>query len=314
MRSEWSAAADAVVSELGGSAAAYRALIDEIAQSADVRLRVMPDIIAGASAGGINGNNIGSGSLTVAGGAPLDIDTTGQVRAVSLTAQNGALVRLEAGSLRTNTLTMNGSGTFNWQGGTLEVYSQTVLASGSDVSAPGGSYVYSGRELLVNGNLTTGADSILDLGELYTAGVTAFDYITVSGTLDLSVAGDTLELFSNPYLLRSGNGGNLYDYGTIPLVTATGGIIGVFDNILAPSADGRPFSAYTGVWPVSGDPSDLPIDTYYIEQTATQILLHYHVSAAIPEASTASLFVFGLIGLRRITRRPTPRRSPADSV
>ncbi len=41
--------------ELGGSAAAYRALIDEIAQSADVRLRVMPDIIAGASAGGING-------------------------------------------------------------------------------------------------------------------------------------------------------------------------------------------------------------------------------------------------------------------
>jgi hypothetical protein len=88
-----------------------------------------------------------------------------------------------------------------------------------------------------------------------------------------------------------------------PFITATGGIIGVFDNILAPSADGRPFNAYTGVWPVSGDPSDLPVDSYYIEQTATQILLHYHVSAAIPEASTAGLFVFGLIGLRRITRR-----------
>jgi patatin-related protein len=40
---------------LTGSAAVYSALIDEIAQETGVRLRVLPDIIAGASAGGING-------------------------------------------------------------------------------------------------------------------------------------------------------------------------------------------------------------------------------------------------------------------
>jgi patatin-related protein len=40
---------------LGGSAGAYAALIDEIARTTATRLRVLPDIIAGASAGGING-------------------------------------------------------------------------------------------------------------------------------------------------------------------------------------------------------------------------------------------------------------------
>ena len=253
--------------------------------------------------GGINGNNIGSGSLTVANGATLAVNTTGQVRSTGVTAQNGATVLLEAGTLRTNTLTLNGSGTFNWQGGALHAYSQAVLGSGADVSGPGGSYVYAGREIAVTGSLTTGADSILDLGDLYTAGVTVFDYITISGSLDLSSAGDTLRIFSSPYLLRSGNGGSLFDYGTIPLVTATGGITGVFDTLVAPVSDGRPFALYTGVWPVSGDPSDLPVDTYYIEQTPTQILLHYHVSAAIPEASSSALFLLGLLGLRRLARR-----------
>ncbi|MFL0413821.1 patatin-like protein [uncultured Sphingomonas sp.] len=40
---------------LGGSAGAYAALLSEIAETAEVRLRILPDIIAGASAGGING-------------------------------------------------------------------------------------------------------------------------------------------------------------------------------------------------------------------------------------------------------------------
>ena len=40
---------------LSGSAAAYEALLDEIAAVTGTRLRVLPDIIAGASAGGING-------------------------------------------------------------------------------------------------------------------------------------------------------------------------------------------------------------------------------------------------------------------
>lgn len=39
----------------GGSAAAYVSLLSEIAETTNTRLRVLPDIIAGASAGGING-------------------------------------------------------------------------------------------------------------------------------------------------------------------------------------------------------------------------------------------------------------------
>ena len=39
----------------GGSRAVYRLLIDEIAAAGEIRLRILPDIIAGASAGGING-------------------------------------------------------------------------------------------------------------------------------------------------------------------------------------------------------------------------------------------------------------------
>ena len=40
---------------LTASAAVYAKLIEEIARSAGIRVRVLPDIIAGASAGGING-------------------------------------------------------------------------------------------------------------------------------------------------------------------------------------------------------------------------------------------------------------------
>jgi patatin-related protein len=40
---------------LGGSAGVYAALIGDIAATTNVRLRVLPDIVAGASAGGING-------------------------------------------------------------------------------------------------------------------------------------------------------------------------------------------------------------------------------------------------------------------
>ncbi len=38
-----------------GSPEVYRALLEEIGETADIRLRILPDIIAGASAGGING-------------------------------------------------------------------------------------------------------------------------------------------------------------------------------------------------------------------------------------------------------------------
>ena len=53
----------------GGSRAVYRTLLAEIAGAADVRLRILPDIVAGASAGGINGIFLGQ---AVATGQSLD--------------------------------------------------------------------------------------------------------------------------------------------------------------------------------------------------------------------------------------------------
>jgi fibronectin-binding autotransporter adhesin len=85
---------------------------------------VVEGALAVTGAGGINGNNIGAGSITVSAGAALNIDTSGQVRASGVTALTGAVVRMDAGTLRTNSVTMNGSGTFNWQGGTLQAYSR----------------------------------------------------------------------------------------------------------------------------------------------------------------------------------------------
>ncbi len=269
------------------------------------------DVLGGtllvSGTGGITGGN--GGNLTTSAGATFQMNTSGVVGAGS-TLLAGTL-RLDAGTLRTNAITMNGAGTFNWQGGALSTFSNAVLGSGSDVSSAGGAGVYSGRTLQVTGDLTTGPGTLLDLGELYTAGSTVFNSINITGSLDLTALGDTLKIFSSPYLLRSSNVGNMLDYGTIPLVTAAS-ISGAFDSILLPSSDGRPFSLYTGAWPVSGDPGDLPVDTFYIEQTANQILLHYHVSAAIPEPSTAALALAGLLGLRivGVARR---RREEGDA-
>ncbi len=53
----------------GGSRAIYRKLLEEIAEAADTRLRILPDIVAGASAGGINGIFLGQ---AVATGQSLD--------------------------------------------------------------------------------------------------------------------------------------------------------------------------------------------------------------------------------------------------
>jgi patatin-related protein len=53
----------------GGSRAVYRQLLDEIGAAGDIRLRVLPDIIAGASAGGINGIFLGQ---AIATGQSLD--------------------------------------------------------------------------------------------------------------------------------------------------------------------------------------------------------------------------------------------------
>ncbi|MES2754552.1 MAG: patatin-like protein [Pseudomonadota bacterium] len=56
-------------STAGGSFGIYRTLLQEIETAADIRLRILPDIIAGASAGGINGIFLGQ---AIATGQSLD--------------------------------------------------------------------------------------------------------------------------------------------------------------------------------------------------------------------------------------------------
>ena len=246
-----------------------------------------------------------SGNIGVASGATLRINTTGQVRGPALNITGGGTVLLEAGTLRTNSIT--GSGSLVWSGGDLVIYSNAGLGSGSDVSSPNGSGVYRGRELTLTGDLTTGAGTALDLGDLYIAGSTVFNHLAISGSLTVG-ANTTLRSLTSPYLLRGSNGGANFDYGSLVLVEALGGIInpGNFD-FLAPGADARPFSEYTGPWVAAGDPNQLPVDTWYLETTPTQIIFHYKVSAAVPEPGTAGIMIAGGLLLRVLSRR---RRAP----
>ena len=254
----------------------------------------------------------GSGSITEGGnvtaqtGGVFRMNTTGQVAAASTIADNSSAVLLEAGTLRTNSITMNGTGTFNWSGGTLQTYSPVSFASGSDVSGAYGPEVRMGRQLAVNASLTTPANSEIDLDDLYIAGTVAYNQISILGSLTVG-ANTTLRAIESPYLLRPSNGGSPSDWGTLVLVDATGGITnpGNF-NFIAPVNDGRPFVEYTGTWPLSGNPQNLPANTWYLELTANQVLFHYHVTAAIPEPASAGLLSMGVLLLRALRRRKTP--------
>ncbi|MFO1521967.1 MAG: hypothetical protein U1G05_07975 [Kiritimatiellia bacterium] len=121
-------------------------------------------------------------------------------------------------------------------------------------------------------------------------------------------ANTTLRSLTSPYLLRGSTGGTPSEWGTLVLVNAAGGITnpGNF-TFVAPGTDGRAFAEYTGTWPLSGNPQNLPMDTWYLERTSSQILFHYHVSAAIPEPASAGIMIAGGLLLRALSRR---RRAP----
>jgi hypothetical protein len=90
------------------------------------------------------------------------------------------------------------------------------------------------------------------------------------------------------------------------LVHAEGGITYASPNALsfiAPVSDGRSFEEYTGVWPASGNAGDLPDNTWYLELGANEIILHYRVTAAIPEPSSVGLLIGGAFLLKAIRRR-----------
>ncbi len=243
------------------------------------------------------------GNLAATSGGVFRINTSGAVSAPQTSIQTGSTISLEAGTLRTNAISLGGTGSFAWSGGTLEAYSPVGLGSGSDVSAPGGAQVYQGRQITMTGDLITGAGTVLDLGDLYSAGATVYNNIAITGSLTVG-AGTELRSLDSPYLLRGSTGGAPADYGTLVLVEALGGIINPANfTFVPPSPDGRAFSEFTGMWVSAGDPDQLPVDTWYLETTPTQILFHYKVSAAIPEPGTAGLLIAGGLLLRLVSRR-----------
>ena len=247
------------------------------------------------------------GNLNASGTGVFRMNTTGVLNASSTSILDSSEIRLEAGTLRTNSITMGGSGTFNWSGGTLETHSNAVLGSGLDASQSGGAAVYTGRTLAVTGNLTTGAGTNLDLGDLYLSGSVLYNQITITGSLSVG-AGTTLSALDSPYLLRPSTGGMNLDWGTLVLVDAAGGITNPSNfAFVAPLADGRPFSEFTGTWVSAGDPAQLDPDTWYLEYTANQVLFHYKVSAAIPEPASAGLVLAGGLLLRTLSRRSRAR-------
>ncbi len=257
------------------------------------------------------GNSFAGGNWALSGGT-FHINTTGTVSTPTLNASGGT-VHLESGTLRVNTINASG-GTVVWGGGTITPLTPSILGGdGVDVSGPGGSAVFAGilpvtdKQLYVDGNLATSAGTVLDLDDVYLSAGVIYNQLWVTGSLSIA-DGTTLTALASPFLLRPSTGGTPSDYGSMVLVHAVGGISYASPSALsftAPQSDGRPFSQYTGVWPASGDASDLPINTWYLELGANEIILHYNVSAAIPEASTVSMLLGGALLLRVVRRRKT---------
>jgi hypothetical protein len=265
----------------------------------------------------------GTGTFTQNGGT---VQLTGRDIRVSehatLTDGNG-VYNLLGGTLQVDRINLdNGAdnpvdGVFNWGGGTLTAsfpnnknnpgatdYTTTDPINGV------GQIVRSGTTISVTGDMAkgfSGGTSHLDLGNAYVDDGTRIDILQISGTLDLTGA-DTLTAIGGPNLLRPLGSGAI-DYGSIPLVTTTGGITGgSFDSFTPLQADGRPF--YVSPFAVS-DPANLKPNTYHIETTGDTVYFHYKVTGTVPEPGTGVLFGIGVLMLRGLHRM---RRTTSTSA
>ena len=229
---------------------------------------------------------------------------------------NGSVgtVNLDGGTFRINTINAltDGSSRINWGSATLAPKQfNSGTATGADLSTGTGfsqvrnsTTTFQTNETLTTGS-GVGAASVLDLGGLYlSAGSTVFDHLVVANgkTLNLASASDVLEFNdSTAYLLRP-FGFATEDYGSLPLVTTTGGgtIIGTFDTFIGLGNDSRPFTQYTGIF---SSASALPSNSWYLEQTGSAITFHYKVQGTVPEPGTLGLGALGAYVLRLVKRR-----------
>jgi len=140
--------------------------------------------------------------------------------------------------------------------------------------------------------------------------------MTIDGTLDLSGASDVLNFAANPYLLRP-NIGLAQDFGSLPLVVAPDGgtlaITGSYETLTdGVLNDLIGWSEYTGAFTAA---ADLPVNTYYFEQSADSIFFHYKVEGSVPEPGTMGLLVLGLCVVQYVRRiKSTPFAGTTDGL
>ena len=262
-----------------------------------------------------------AGVIQLTGGSTFNISTTTQVRASSIQIVAGT-VNLNAGTLRTNGISMASGTAFNWSAGTVTMQADAAGSSGvTDRRAPGSSLsaqpVYEGRIIDITGAaaaITVPDGGTLDLGPTYGSFGMRYDQLHIAGSLDLTAPGSqTLHFEFNPFFFRPSAFG-ADGAGTLILIDSAGFVgSGTFEDFTGVLSDYIGFSAAPGSGTIVGtlgmstlNPlTDIPANTYYLEyETDTgNVLFHYRLTATIPEPASASLIAMGALMLRVMRRR-----------
>lgn len=251
----------------------------------------------------VNALSVQAGTYRQSAGSTSIQTSTG-----GLTILDGAAYHLAAGTLKTDRITMSGSGTFAWGAGRLTHFASVGSTGTTDISSPGYQSLLVGTTAEITGDLTSSAGSVLmahGSPTFYLNGGVRFNNFSVDGDVNLSAAGDILEVEITPFLLRpvSGSlGTNAVEYGSIPLLTWTGTLSGTFDTFVGVGNDGRGFSP--SATPVTSAAS-LAINTYYLEYDTTDRTLwfHFKVAGYVPEPGPFALLGVGAFTLRALHRR-----------
>jgi autotransporter-associated beta strand protein len=269
---------------------------------------------AGAGTFNLTGNSdinalvVSDGEYNQLAGVTQVISTT-----TGLSIQNGATYRLSGGTLKADKITTAGTGKFTWGAGTLTTRSTNGNLGTTDYSGAGYQSVQSGLTATIGASVATDTGSVWAMHgspTLYLNSGVRFNNWAITGDLDLTAGGDTLEFELNPYLLRpfSSAGIGAIETGSLPLITWTGAFApgGAFNSVTGILSSGVGFTE--SPTPVS-DPTLLATDTWHIEYDAAAqtIWFHYKVSGYVPEPGSFGLFAIGAFTLR--TLRALRRRA-----
>ena len=151
----------------------------------------------------------------------------------------------------------------------------------------------------MSGSLTGSNLSTLNLNGIYINNGARFDQLSVGGSLDLAGLNDSFIMTINPYLLRP-YVGTAVESGSLPLVTTGAGLTGTFTSGPTFLQDNLGWEMYTGAFTTA---AALPINTYYLEYTANEYILHYKVEGTVPEPATMGFVAVGMALLRGLRRR-----------